>query len=250
MRITHALALLCFTIAYAAALRPLVRKSSLSWKVQCVAKGVNANKIRSGRDLSLFSSNSNKDSNSNSSSNTNSGEGIASPKQELVVFPVVETGSQESVPLKARIQSLMSGNGWNLKNLDRHAISKLGLNALLAYGFVSNFTYITIFIISWVTHGKRTGLSPLAEGQWQSFLLVYTGLWAANNILRPLRFSLSLLISPIFEKFVDIVQRRTGLKKTIATGIVVFLVNVLGTISYLAFGLLAATSMAGVPLFA
>ena len=51
--------------------------------------------------------------------------------------------------------------------LSKDTIAKAGLYALLSYGFVSNVSYITCLIISWVTHGKRTGLSPLAPGQWK-----------------------------------------------------------------------------------
>ncbi len=54
----------------------------------------------------------------------------------------------------------------NMK-LSKDTIAKAGLYALLSYGFVSNVSYITCLIISWVTHGKRTGLSPLAPGQWK-----------------------------------------------------------------------------------
>ena len=51
--------------------------------------------------------------------------------------------------------------------LSKDTIAKAGLYALLSYGFVSNVSYISCLIISWVTHGKRTGLSPLAPGQWK-----------------------------------------------------------------------------------
>lgn len=139
----------------------------------------------------------------------------------------------------------MSGNSFN-----KESIGKLGLNMLLAYGFVSNISYITCVIISWIAHGKKYGLSPLAPGQWKPFLIIYSGLWAANNILRPLRFSFSLLISPVFEKFVSLIEKKTGYKKATATGIVVFLVNILATTSYLVFGLLIATKITKVPLLA
>lgn len=70
----------------------------------------------------------------------------------------------------------------------KEELSKLGLYALLSYGFVSNFSYITCVIIAWCIHGKTTGLSPLAAGQWRGFLAIYSGLYVANNFLRPARF--------------------------------------------------------------
>ena len=137
----------------------------------------------------------------------------------------------------------------NLKSkLTKEELSKLGLYALLSYGFVSNFSYITCVIIAWIIHGKSTGLSPLATGQWKQFLAVYTGLYVANNFLRPLRFGTSVLIAPKFEDMIQFIMKKTGLKKTYATAVVVFLVNFCGTISYLVFGLRFATWFFKVPL--
>ena len=51
-------------------------------------------------------------------------------------------------------------NNKNLKEkFTKEELSKLGLYALLSYGFVSNFSYITCVIIAWCIHGKTTGAS-------------------------------------------------------------------------------------------
>ena len=134
------------------------------------------------------------------------------------------------------------------KSITKEELSKLGLYALLSYGFVSNFSYITCVIIAWVIHGKSTGLSPLCKGQWKQFLAVYTGLYVANNFLRPARFWVSVLIAPKFEDMIQFVMKKTGLKKSFATAVVVFLVNFCGTIAYLIGGLRIATLIFGVPL--
>ena len=55
----------------------------------------------------------------------------------------------------------------------RERLAKMGLSALLSYGFVSNMSYAVTLSLSWFIHSKRTGLSPLAEGQWKPFLAVY-----------------------------------------------------------------------------
>jgi hypothetical protein len=147
------------------------------------------------------------------------------------------------------IKNLISGKGWNGKGfISKEQLTKLGLNMLLSYGFVSNVSYITCMIIAWVTHGKRYGLSPLAPGQWKAFLLIYSGFWAANNIIRPARFSLALVLSPGFDRIINFFQRKFNWSKPRATALTVFLVNVVGTISYLVFGLLFATKIAKVPL--
>lgn len=164
-------------------------------------------------------------------------------------------GSQEVKPkasVLSNITNLLRGRGWNGTSsalLTKESIAKLGLNVLLAYGFVSNFSYVTCIILSWVSHGRMYGLSPRAPGQWKSFLLIYSGFFAANNILRPLRFSLSLAISPFFMQLVERIQTLLRVNKAVATACVVFLVNVVGTTSYLVLGLIVATSIAKVPLF-
>ena len=142
----------------------------------------------------------------------------------------------------------VGGAGGQQSRFSKQALAGLGLNALLAYGFVSNVSYITCLILAWVSHGKLTGLSPLAPGQRKQFLAIYGGFWVTNNILRPLRFSLSLVLTPFFNNLIDLVQNKTGFKRPTSTGIVVFLVNVCGTIGYLLLGLFFSTSLAGVPL--
>lgn len=167
---------------------------------------------------------------------------------------ITGNGSQEvksKANVLSNINNLLRGRGWNGTSstlLTRESIAKLGLNVLLAYGFVSNFSYVTCIILSWVSHGRLYGLSPRAPGQWKSFLLIYSGFFAANNILRPLRFSLSLAISPFFIRLVERIQTLLKVNKAVATACVVFLVNVVGTTSYLVLGLIVATSIAKVPL--
>ena len=134
------------------------------------------------------------------------------------------------------------------KLFTKENLSKLGLNVLLSYGFVSNVSSITCLIISWVIFGKANHISPLAPGKWKGLLAVYAGLYVANSFLRPLRVSLAILISPTFDNFVSKVQTRTHLSRGLSTGIVVFLVNIVGSISYLCGGLLLATTLTGTPL--
>ena len=171
-----------------------------------------------------------------------------SPPSEIVN---ISDTSNTSTPIKA-----IEKNYWRFwkggkdeKLFSKEALAKLGLNVLLAYGFVSNVAYITCFIIAWIVHGKTYGLSPLAPGSWKTFLLIYSGFVAINNVIRPLRYGLSLAISPLFSKFVDTVQVKTGYKKATATSIVVFLVNVVGSTSYMVLGLFLGTRLFGVPLF-
>ena len=143
-----------------------------------------------------------------------------------------------------RLRNLAYGNGIGKFSVTKESMSALGLNVLLAYGFVSNFSYITCLILAWVTHGKSTGLSPLVPGQWKKFLLVYAGFFAANNMLRPLRFSFSLAITPIFDTIIDKIQSKTSWSRRTSTGLTIFLINICGTFTYLFAGLFLATTFA------
>jgi len=148
--------------------------------------------------------------------------------------------------LLQKVKNLFSG-----AKLDRSKLAALGASALLAYGFVSNVNAVTLLIISWVSFAKSTGLSPLAAGQWKAYLLTYTALYAViGNALRPIRFSISVAITPVFDRFVAFLQDKLKVSKPVAFGCCVFLVNVCGTCTYLALGLRLVTAVLKVPLFA
>ena len=118
-------------------------------------------------------------------------------------------------------------------------------------GFVSNVNAITLVIISWVSFTKSTGLSPLAAGQWKAYLLTYAALYAVvGNGLRPIRFSISVAITPVFDRFVAFLQKRFSVAKPVAFGMCVFLVNVCGTCTYAALGLRIVTAVLGLPFLA
>jgi hypothetical protein len=161
----------------------------------------------------------------------------------------VSSDVNSDISFFTKVKNVLSGKGSSGLSMSKDSLSKLGLNVLLAYGFVSNVSYITCLILAWIAHGKSTGLSPLVPGQWKKFLLVYATFFAANNILRPLRFSLSLVITPAFDKLIDLIQEKTKWTRRSSTGITIFLVNVCGTFTYLFLGLFLATTLAKVPLF-
>jgi hypothetical protein len=53
--------------------------------------------------------------------------------------------------------------------------------------------------LAWASHGARTGLSPLAPGQWAPFFGAYLALCAAQLWLRPARLAAALLLTPAYE---------------------------------------------------
>mmetsp|Transcript_12062 Transcript_12062/g.17779 ORF Transcript_12062/g.17779 Transcript_12062/m.17779 type:complete len:226 (-) Transcript_12062:165-842(-) len=132
--------------------------------------------------------------------------------------------------------------------MDKKKIAELGTSALLSYGFVSNFSYTACTAMAWFTHAKRTGLSPLAPGQWPGFLAVYSGFFIAQNVLRPARFALSVAITPFFDKIVNGISKKFAISKPKAFGVTVFLVNFCGTLTLMATGVAVASWAAGVPI--
>lgn len=93
-------------------------------------------------------------------------------------------------------------------------------------------------------------MSPLAPDQWKGFLAVYAGFFAFLNIIRPARFALALYISRYFEKAVSSIQTRFNCNKPTAVGLVVFLVNVCGSLTLMTLGIATASTLAGVPVWA
>ncbi len=47
--------------------------------------------------------------------------------------------------------------------------------------------------------------------QWPAFLAVYGGFWVLQNLIRPLRFALSLAMVPLFDRAVDFTQAQVRL---------------------------------------
>jgi hypothetical protein len=96
-------------------------------------------------------------------------------------------------------------------------------------------------------HLKKTGLSPLAPGQWKSFLTVYAGFWVFNNIVRPIRLAMAVAISPQIDKLVNHWQNRYNMSKARAITLTIILLNLVGTLSFMALGITSASALAGIP---
>lgn len=131
----------------------------------------------------------------------------------------------------------------------RQRLAKAGLSVVLSYGWVSNVSYSITVSLAWYLFSKRTGLSPLAPGQWKPFLAVYAGFYVFNNIVRPVRFALSVSVSMYFDRVVSTIQEKLNVKKGVAVGLTVFLANVVGTITLMCLGIAMASAAAGVAIF-
>ncbi|KAL3783636.1 hypothetical protein ACHAWO_001254 [Cyclotella atomus] len=137
----------------------------------------------------------------------------------------------------------------NLKSVNKQSISKLGMSALLAYGFVSNVSGVLAVSSAWFIFSKRTGLSPIAPGQRTPFLALYAGFTVALNILRPARFALSMAISPYFERLRNFIQRKLGVTARVSALVMIVCVNIIGTCSLMGCGVGLASILSGVPIW-
>ena len=121
---------------------------------------------------------------------------------------------------------------------------------LWIHASIQNVWHLRFFTTRWFGFSKKTGLSPLAPGQWKGFLAVYAGFYVFNNFIRPMRLAVSIGVTPYFDKAVAAIQRKTKFSKSVSIGIVVFLANVCGTTSLMSLGIYIASLAAGVPIFA
>ena len=163
----------------------------------------------------------------------------------------------------------------------RQRLAKMGLSALLSYGFVSNMSLCVTVSLAWFSFSKKVGLlcpclyvnishssssfmpmiqflykythqfgkSPLAPGEWKGFLALYAGFYVFNNIVRPIRVAVSVAISPYFENAIQYIQTKTNMSRPLSITLVVFLANVCGTLSFMSAGIYASSKLAGVPVF-
>ena len=89
----------------------------------------------------------------------------------------------------------------------------------------------------------------MAPGQWKPFLAVYAGFYVFNNIVRPIRFGLSVAVARYFDNAVATIQNKTKLSRKWSIAVMVFLANVCGTFAAMGLGVSIASTAAGVPVF-
>jgi hypothetical protein len=59
----------------------------------------------------------------------------------------------------------------------------------------------------------NAGVTPFAGGQWGSFMARLAGLWALQQILRPLRFSCAMALTPLVDRMMGALQLKFKLTK-------------------------------------
>ena len=197
----------------------------------------------SSSSSSLFSSSINlvggeamDDDNNNRSDNEMS----SARDEEVIVATIPPAAADASSSLLAKLKAKLS---------NRDQLSKMGLSVLLSYGFVSNMSYAVSISIAWYIFNIKYKTSPLGPNQWKSYLLVYSGFYIFNSIVRPARVGVAALLSQYFDAAIQYIQDRTQLRRKYCIGILVFMTNVVGTLFVMSCGICMASLASGISIF-
>ena len=126
-------------------------------------------------------------------------------------------------------------------------LKKRGVSALASFALLQNVQMAITFTASWAWHATRTRLSPLAAGQWKTFLTVNAGLNTACKVFMPLTLAVSLAMAPALQGLMDWMQRRLRVPKAVAMGTVTILPSLLAMPAIAVPGVALVAVLTGVP---
>lgn len=136
----------------------------------------------------------------------------------------------------------------NLFGVDSKKLSRLGVAFALSYSIISNINGSITLSIAWYMSSRRTGLSPLAPGQWKSLLASYGTLYAFIQLLRPFRVAAAVAMSKMSKEFLEQTQEKLDCSR----GVAICFQYALGWVVWLALvavGVALASLSSGVPIF-
>jgi len=131
---------------------------------------------------------------------------------------------------------------------DKDKMAKMGIDFGLTYNMISNINGSVTLSTAWYIASMKTGLSPLAPGQWKSLLAAYASLYVVAALVRPLRIAVALGATHKMEKLLQYMQKRIGCSRTSAIGMV-FGFGIVLWLACCAAGVSLASALAGVPLW-
>mmetsp|Transcript_17718 Transcript_17718/g.36495 ORF Transcript_17718/g.36495 Transcript_17718/m.36495 type:complete len:247 (+) Transcript_17718:149-889(+) len=132
--------------------------------------------------------------------------------------------------------------------VDKEKIAKMGIDFFLTYNMISNINGSITLSTAWYIASMKTGLSPLAPGQWRSLLAAYASLYVVAALVRPLRIAIALGTTHKMEQLLQYMQKRIGCSRPSAIGMV-FSFGVVLWLTCCAAGVSLASALAGVPLW-
>eukprot|EP00539_Tryblionella_compressa_P019413 CAMPEP_0178871848 /NCGR_PEP_ID=MMETSP0747-20121128/7818_1 /TAXON_ID=913974 /ORGANISM="Nitzschia punctata, Strain CCMP561" /LENGTH=265 /DNA_ID=CAMNT_0020539041 /DNA_START=113 /DNA_END=907 /DNA_ORIENTATION=- len=130
-----------------------------------------------------------------------------------------------------------------VSQVDKQAIAKLGISFGLTYSIISNINGSVSLSLAWYIASKKTGLSPLAPGQWKTLLAAYGTLYVFLCILRPFRIALALGATRKMDLFLQYLKDTLRCSRPTAIG-VAFVSGLLLWVSLCALGVTLASTLA------
>ncbi|CAB9502268.1 expressed unknown protein [Seminavis robusta] len=131
----------------------------------------------------------------------------------------------------------------------KQKLAKKGFAAFATYIFLGNFSSVSLLSCAWYVFSVRTGVSPIAPGQWKPFLAVLSGFLAINVAIKPVKISVALAATPLTERAMGCLKHKCHGSKSLTTGLVLSFLIVAALCS-LSGGVIVASTLAGVPVFA
>ena len=116
------------------------------------------------------------------------------------------TFSQKMETAFLRRQYDAISNLFGLLDKQRQGLSRLGVGFGLAYAILSTLNGSITLSVAWYLSAKRTGLSPLAPGQWKNLLAAYGTLYAFVQVLKPFRVAAAIAMSKLCKQGLDATQ--------------------------------------------
>eukprot|EP00898_Chlorokybus_atmophyticus_P008415 jgi/Chlat1/8575/Chrsp82S07964 len=101
----------------------------------------------------------------------------------------------------------------------RARVAKLGLSAILTYGFFDGVTYTAAFVLAFLTYERTMGLNPARNLKDLAGVVVL--MWAGNNVTRPFRVAAAAALAPAVDKLLNKMQARLRLPNQFAAFVLV-----------------------------
>lgn len=137
----------------------------------------------------------------------------------------------------------------NLFGIDPSKISSLGVTFALSYSLISQINGSITLSVAWYLAAKRTGLSPLAPGEWKSLLAGYATIYGMIQVLKPFRVAAAIGMSKLSKEFLEVTEERLSCTRRTA----IFCQYALGWMVWLGLatiGVTIASTASGVPVLA
>lgn len=168
------------------------------------------------------------------------------------IQPLVTTSATTRTATATATSSNVLSKFWRkikeAMKFDKQAIAKLGIDFGLTYNMISNVNGSITLSTAWYIASMKTGISPLAPGNWRSLLAAYASLYVVAALIRPFRIAFAIGVTHKMEHFLQYVEKRIGCTRTNAIGMV-FAFGIVLWLTCCAAGVTLASTLAGVPLW-